>query len=200
MSATKLKTIVLAVGLVAVIGVVIRYQMRDDHKPTPQIRGDASAQQSHPEVLQTSPVEQVVASPSKVPDVSPSPSPPPAVAPTRAEPLAVEAEIPEPLIPEPLARLALSFVGVDSGAEWVWILAINDPNLPPRDRQNLIEDLNEDGFPDKKNITEDDLPLIVNRIELIEQLAPDAIDDVNAAAFAEAYKDLLNMYARLVGP
>jgi hypothetical protein len=37
----------------------------------------------------------------------------------------------------------------------------------------------------------------VNRIQLIEELAPDAMDDVNAAAFQEAYKDLVNMYVRL---
>jgi hypothetical protein len=61
----------------------------------------------------------------------------------------------------------------------------------------LIEDLNEDGFPDPKNITPDDLPLIMSRIQLVEQLAPAAMDDVNFAAFAEAYKDLVNMLGRV---
>jgi divalent metal cation (Fe/Co/Zn/Cd) transporter len=41
--------------------------------------------------------------------------------------------------------------------------------------------------------------LIVNRLALIEQLAPESMDDVNAAAFAEAYKDLVDMYRRLTG-
>jgi hypothetical protein len=93
--------------------------------------------------------------------------------------------------------VALSFVGVDPDAEDVWVAAINDPTLSADDRKNLIEDLNEDGFADPDHPTPDELPLIVNRLELIEMLAPDAIDDVNLAAFAEAHKDLLNMYRQL---
>ena len=61
-----------------------------------------------------------------------------------------------------------------------------------------IEDLNEEGFADPKNLTPDDLPLILTRLALIEEHAPDAMDEVNAAAFAEAYKDLMNMAARLM--
>ena len=60
----------------------------------------------------------------------------------------------------------------------------------------MIEDLNEEGFLDPKNITADDLPLIMSRLALIEQHAGDAMDDVNAAAFMEAYKDLWGMAAR----
>jgi hypothetical protein len=113
-----------------------------------------------------------------------------------------DAEIPdefldEPIIPVPIARAALGFVGVDPEAEEVWFWAINDPTLSPKDRKDLIEDLNEDGFPDPKNITVDDLPLILSRIELIEEIGPDAMDDTNAEAFAEAYKDLVKMLARL---
>jgi hypothetical protein len=98
---------------------------------------------------------------------------------------------------DPLARVALSFVGADPYAEEYWIEAINNADLSADERQNLIEDLNEDGLSDPDNPTADDLPLIVNRIQLIEELAPDAMDDVNAAAFQEAYKDLVNMYVRL---
>ena len=97
----------------------------------------------------------------------------------------------------PLARQALSFVGIDSEAEEVWALAINDPEVPANERKDLIEDLNEDGFPDPKNLTADDLLLIQSRIDLIEVHAPNAMDEVNAAAFMEAYKDLVNMGARL---
>ena len=79
----------------------------------------------------------------------------------------------------------------------VWIAAINDPYLSPNSRQNLIEDLNEDGFPDFRNITGDDLPLIMIRMALIEDLFFDAMDEANAEAFLEAYKDLGNMYSRL---
>jgi hypothetical protein len=97
----------------------------------------------------------------------------------------------------PVARVALMFVGEDEEAEAVWNDAINDPSLSPEERKNLIEDLNEDGFPDPKHITADDLPLILSRLALIEELAPESMDDTNAAAFAEAYKDLSNMLDRL---
>ena len=92
-----------------------------------------------------------------------------------------------------LAREALSFVGMDSDATAYWVEAINDPNLPAEERKNLIEDLNEDGLPDPKYPTMEDLPLITSRIRLIEQLVPDAMDQDNLDAFAEAYKDLLNL-------
>jgi hypothetical protein len=101
---------------------------------------------------------------------------------------------------EPLARLALSFVGADTQANEFYARTINDPVLTRSDRQNLIEDLNEDGFADPKNLTLQDLPLIQNRIAFIEELAPGAMDDANAAAFKEAYKDLLNMRGRLLTP
>jgi len=100
---------------------------------------------------------------------------------------------------DPLAREALSYVGADPEAEEVWADAINNPDLPPNERKDLIEDLNEDGFPDPKNITEEDLPLILSRLQLIEAHGPFALDDVNADAFREAYKDLVQMYLRLVG-
>jgi hypothetical protein len=93
--------------------------------------------------------------------------------------------------------VALSFVGADPEAEAVWAQAINDPGVAAETRKDLIEDLNEDGFPDPHNVTPDDLPLIVSRLQLIEQLAPEAMDDVNAAAFQEAYKDLANMFNRV---
>lgn len=105
----------------------------------------------------------------------------------------------EPVVPLPTARSALALVGDDPAAEAVWVQAINDPNLPPSARKDLIEDLNEDGFPDLKNLSPDDLPLIQNRIELIETLANDAMDEVNAAAFEEAYKDLQNMRRKVMG-
>ncbi len=106
---------------------------------------------------------------------------------------------PEP-VQDPLARAALSLVGADSDAETYWDMAINDPSLSAHERQDLIEDLNEDGFPDPEHPTVDDLPLIVSRIFLIEELAPDAMDKVNWDAFLEAHKDLVNMYARLTQP
>lgn len=100
---------------------------------------------------------------------------------------------------EPLARLALNFVGADAQANEFYQQTINDPLLTKSHRKNLIEDLNQDGFPDTRNLTARDLPLIQNRITLIEQLAPSAMDDANAAAFKEAYKDLVNMRAKVTG-
>jgi len=94
---------------------------------------------------------------------------------------------------DPIARFALSSVGADPDAEAYWMAAINDPSLPAIERQDLIEDLNEDGLSDPRNPSAADLPLILNRIYLIEELAPSAIDQVNADAFAEAYRDLMSM-------
>jgi len=53
--------------------------------------------------------------------------------------------------------------------------------------------LNEDGLSDPDHPGPEDLPLILSRLRLIEEMAPYAMDEVNADAFAEAYKDLLNM-------
>ena len=104
----------------------------------------------------------------------------------------------EPIVPEPLARAALDYVGYDPDAEALWMQAINDPSLSADARQNLIEDLNESGLSDPDHPTQDDLPLIESRLELIEQIGPDAMDDVNGRAFTEAYNDLMDMEAKLM--
>ncbi|MSU21579.1 MAG: hypothetical protein EXS30_09310 [Pedosphaera sp.] len=103
----------------------------------------------------------------------------------------------DPAVKQQIGRIALSLVGLDADADQVWLWAINDRSLSANTRKDLIEDLNEDGFPDPKNPTMDDMPLIENRIELIEEFAGNAMDDVNFAAFQEAYKDLVNMWLRL---
>src|SRR4051794_31732347 len=46
----------------------------------------------------------------------------------------------EPL-KDPVARDALTLVGLDSEAEAYWFAAINDLSLPANERQDLIEDL-----------------------------------------------------------
>jgi len=99
----------------------------------------------------------------------------------------------KPPIQDPMARAALSYVGADPEAELYWYQAINDPSLGPQERQDLIEDLNEDGLSDPHHPTADDLPLILNRIQIIEEVVWDAMDEVNADAFLEAYKDLVNL-------
>ena len=82
---------------------------------------------------------------------------------------------------------------LDADAEAYWYGAINNPSLPANERQDLIEDLNEEGLSDPKRPTADDLPLIVSRLRIIEEVGPGAMDTVNADAFLEAYKDLWNL-------
>jgi len=102
-------------------------------------------------------------------------------------------------IKDPMARVALAFVGADPDAEAYWYEAINNPDMSAHERQDLIEDLNEDGLSDPKNPTADDLPLILNRLQLIEAIVWDAMDEVNADAFLEAYKDLVNLANLVLG-
>jgi len=130
--------------------------------------------------------------PNSVPLSAPPPEPSKAVA--RAQGRAASASqgrgpAKEPL-QDPLAREALAFVGADPIAEEYWFAAINDPNLPAQERQDLIEDLNEDGLSDPKRPGPEELPLILNRLVLIERITPTAPDQVNAVALQEAYKDL----------
>ena len=101
---------------------------------------------------------------------------------------------------EPLARVALTYLGTNPQAEPLFKTAINDPAMPPDHRRNLIEDLNQDGFLDRKNLTAKDVPLIESRLRFIQANAPNAIDKVNTAAFAEANKDLLGMLKRATTP
>lgn len=92
------------------------------------------------------------------------------------------------------ARAALALVGIDDEADQFWLNAIFDTDIPDKDRADLMEDLNEVGFDDPKNITEDDLPLILNRLELIQAVLPDA-DDFMTEHLLEAEKDLVSMLA-----
>jgi hypothetical protein len=102
------------------------------------------------------------------------------------------------MVKEQRGRTALGMIGHDPEADEVWIQIINDPSVSANARSNLIEDLNEDGL-SYRNLTLDDLPVIKYRIELIEYLRPYAMDKVNADAFDEAHKDLVNMANRLAG-
>jgi len=205
-------------GVAVVIGCVVAWYLLVDHNPpkaqpqvAKQLKGmDARGKKPPVRVAQSDEEQQPRPLPPPVPILKPRPRPastqpiesPNAKPATTLQPDVPVEEVdpqtpPEPAVPVQVARLALGFVGADPQAEEVWYQAINDPNMPPKARQDLIEDLNEDGFPDPRHVTEDDLPLIYSRLALIEQVAPDAMDDVNAAAFEEAYKDLVNMVARL---
>jgi len=105
----------------------------------------------------------------------------------------------DPAAKEQVGRYALNFVGADPTANRVWATLINDPSLPEKVREDLIEDLNENGFSggDGRVPTVDDLPLIESRIMLLMEHAPYAMDPVNRKSFAEAYKDLVNMWVEL---
>ena len=152
--------------------------------------------------------------PAPVVAAQPTPQPAPQPEPQITEP-APQIETPAPQIPDiattapapraktpdqdPMARVALSLVGNDPDANELWIDSINNPNLSNKERKNLIEDLNEDGFLDPKHPSVIDLPLITKRLQLIDQLRPNAMDKTNAAAFDEAYKDLSKMYLKFTG-
>lgn len=97
----------------------------------------------------------------------------------------------------PEVRKALARVGADFEAEAMWLQSINDPGVPAKEREDLIEDLNEDGLTDPAKPTREDLVLINSRIHLIERLLPSAMDKVNEDAFREARKDLVKMRDRL---
>ena len=95
---------------------------------------------------------------------------------------------------DPRARVALAYVGVDPDAEGYWLDSIFDTTLPDKEREDLMEDLNAEGFPDPHHPGPDDLPLILARLQIIEEVAPWA-DEFMAVHLAEAYKDLANMAA-----
>lgn len=134
------------------------------------------------------PVAEVSAAPDQ-----PATSPPPPEKP-RQDTAQNQTQKPakEPLH-DPDARDALALVGVDAQAEQYWLGAIFDTSLPDKERDDLMEDLNEVGFADPQNPTAADLPLIASRIDLIEEILPEA-DDFMTAHLMEAYKDLANMY------
>jgi hypothetical protein len=123
-----------------------------------------------------------------------APSPPP-LRPRTAAPAANSSSVAssKPALVDPAARAVLFMVGADADAEEYWRAAINDPSVPAAERQDLIEDLNEDGLSDPRHPTGDDLPLILSRLRLIEEASDEPLDETNADAFQEAFKDLVNL-------
>jgi hypothetical protein len=160
--------------------------------PAPQVPVDTASATPAPAL--TAPA--AAATPAKAPKKAKAPKAPrDPNAPSKQEMDAIDSA--NSAIPLPLAREALLDVGADPQAEAVWLMAINDPDMSPHARKKLIEDLGEDGFAVPKHPTRDELPLIQSRIELIEEIGPDAVDETNANAFQEAYKDLVKMYVQL---
>jgi len=114
----------------------------------------------------------------------------------------VDAQNPQPAnsskepLHDPDAREALAMVGADPLANQYWLDAIFDTSLPDNERADLMEDLNETGFDDPKNLTSDDVPLIVSRLALIDEVLPDA-DPFMTGHLIEAQKDLTNMLSKV---
>ena len=112
--------------------------------------------------------------------------------PQKSAPVSTPARKPKPPLQDPTARVAMSFVGADPDAEAYWLEAIFDASLPDGEREDLMEDLNEEGLSDHKRPGPEDFPLIMNRLALIEEIAPDA-DEFMLLHLREAYKDLVNL-------
>jgi hypothetical protein len=96
---------------------------------------------------------------------------------------------------EPLARVALAYVGANDQALELYHAAVLDPALKPDQRRELVEDLNTDGLSNKKTPTPEDLKIIANRYAITQAyLQQDYVqnDNVLNKAFHEADKDLRN--------
>jgi hypothetical protein len=201
-------TIAVACGIAGVI--ILKHPLTPEvATPTAKAERQPDPARTGDEVRPPAPLAEAPPTVAQVPapltaSVDPQDAPLPKTA--RADPKAPGASAPargggsarEPLH-DPLAREALAFVGLDPSAEEYWYAAINDSALSAHERQDLIEDLNEDGLSDPKHPVLGDLPLILNRIQLIELATPYAMDQVNAEAFQEAYKDLVNLAGVAMG-
>ena len=180
---TKILLIVVAMAIVAIAFTFFQIQPALE-KPAPTI-----AKVSAP--VEVAPVRIEIVSASTVENLSATPAP--EKVPAKKTVQKNSAPPKEPL-KDPDVRAALSLVGVDPAAEQYWLSAISDPSLPDQERKDLMEDLNEDGLSDPKRPGPEDLPLIVNRLAIIEEIAPTA-DPFMQEPLGEAYKDLKNLLA-----
>ena len=113
-----------------------------------------------------------------------------------------DARLSEPGSKEPLARVALSYVGANAQALDLYHTALLDPSLLPDQKRNLVEDLNQDGITNRKAPTPEDLQIIAKRYELTQAYLQQGYvqnDPVLNAAFREADKDLRKMLERAAG-
>ena len=187
----KLKTI-LVLGLVVVLGVVVATRMHKQPVTRPSVeRAPALAE-----------VVPVTVTPAVNPD--PVPAEPAGnvsanapVATNSPQKIAVQSNQtspPKEQLADPLARGALSLVGVDPDAEQYWMGAIFDSSLPDQEREDLMEDLNEEGLSDPRHPTPDDLVLIRNRMVILDDvLQYAAADSFMLEHLMEPYKDLWNL-------
>jgi hypothetical protein len=100
---------------------------------------------------------------------------------------------------EPLARVALTYVGASEQASQLWHTAINDPALKPAQRRELILDLDQDGLQNDKTPTPADLPIVANRLALTQAyLQQDYVQNepVLNKALLEVNQDLQKLLER----
>ncbi len=94
------------------------------------------------------------------------------------------------LVDEEMAWAALQGVGMDELADGVWLEAVNDPEMEPDVRGELILGLVTEGIGDPQHLTDDDRQVIMIRRAMVEQLLEEPMDEVNEAAFQEAEQGL----------
>lgn len=153
--------------------------------PRPELVQNTLEDARRPEPVAVStnvPPPATIPTPARVPDVTPPPDP----------------RLADPVFKEQVGRYALSFVGADPMADAVWATLIYDTSLSDTVREDLMEDLNENGFSGGNGdvATVDDLPLIETRILLLEAHM-DGADEFMLEHLGEAHKDLINMWTRL---
>ena len=185
--------IILTVAATAVIGGLVAGVLLKNkpaaNKPAPEKIATAAPPKIEPPVA--SPTETAPVAPEVKVSVAPEK---PAAQPAAQKNNGQNPAPPKEPVRDPAAREALGLVGVDPNAEAYWTSAIFDTSLPDAEREDLMEDLNEDGLSDPKHPGPEDLPVILNRLAIIEQLAPQA-DDFMLEHLGEAYKDLNNLLA-----
>jgi len=195
----KNHTLLLLGGLIVAIGVAAISLMTSSRSPTTMTEVQAGVT-SQPA---TDPAIEVPASP--VVESAPSEAPAGLVQIEPRSPASIgiilsHAPVPQPAgskksprgLNDPVARVAMSLVGADPGAEVYWLEAIYDTRLPEAEREDLMEDLNEGGLSDSKHPGREDIPVIINRIAIIEEVMPHA-DEFMQPHLWEAYKDLINL-------
>ena len=191
--------IALIIGLVVMVGIRTH-------------RHDQGAVAGIPEgkLRPTVPQQEVRSLPESLPSSGPEQAPPkksepiikdpaslqkglkPANLPTTRQPAPAQPPKKDRELQDPVARVALAWVGIDRDAEEYWLESIFDTTLPDKERDDLMEDLNEEGLADPHHPNADDLPLIIARLQIIEEVAPWA-DEFMSRHLAEAYKDLSSM-------
>ncbi|MGN6555231.1 MAG: hypothetical protein ACTHLW_16105 [Verrucomicrobiota bacterium] len=194
-----MKTKALAIGLIVLIGCMVAGIMLN-RRPAPEITTvkprpavQATAQPASP------PIQEIASPKPALPiETATSPSetktaPPSATAPAQPQPSANQ---PKQQLQDPNARIALALVGEDPDAEAYWEDAIFDTSLPDKEREDLMEDLNEEGLSDPRHLTQEDMQLIAARIPIINEVAFEATqrgDLFMLEHLGEAYKDLWNL-------